>query len=235
MEFEKLYTHFNGMSLELQNQFERARLEQQATQRAQVKALQSQINPHFLNNTLEIINWEARMADNEQVSAMIEALSTMLDAALDRDGRTQIPLREEMGYVDAYLYIIRERLGDGFHVYKEIDQVILDQTVPRLILQPIVENAVEHDITARHGGNLWVRAFRRGERMVLEVEHDGVMDEEDRERIRALLSDGGELESRVGLRNVHQRLKLIYGDDASLEVGETGNGAILARIDFPAG
>lgn len=235
VEFEKLYTHFNGMSLELQNQFERARLEQQATQRAQVKALQSQINPHFLNNTLEIINWEARMADNEQVSAMIEALSTMLDAALDRDGRTQIPLREEMGYVDAYLYIIRERLGDGFHVYKEIDQVILDQTVPRLILQPIVENAVEHDITARHGGNLWVRAFRRGERMVLEVEHDGVMDEEDRERIRALLSDGGELESRVGLRNVHQRLKLIYGDDASLEVGETGNGAILARIDFPAG
>lgn len=175
------------------------------------------------------------MADNEQVSAMIEALSTMLDAALDRGGRTQIPLREEMGYVDAYLYIIRERLGDGFHVYKEIDQVILDQTVPRLILQPIVENAVEHDITARPGGNLWVRAFRRGERMVLEVEHDGVMDEEDRERIRALLSDGGELESRVGLRNVHQRLKLIYGDDASLEVGETGNGAILARIDFPAG
>lgn len=235
VEFEKLYTHFNGMSLELQNQFERARLEQQATQRAQVKALQSQINPHFLNNTLEIINWEARMADNDQVSAMIEALSTMLDAALDRGGRTQIPLREEMGYVDAYLYIIRERLGDGFHVYKEIDQVILDQTVPRLILQPIVENAVEHDITARHGGNLWVRAFRRGERMVLEVEHDGVMDEEDRERIRALLSDGGELESRVGLRNVHQRLKLIYGDDASLEVGETGNGAILARIDFPAG
>lgn len=235
-EFEKLYTHFNGMSMELQNQFERARLEQQATQRAQIKALQSQINPHFLNNTLEIINWEARMADNEQVSAMIEALSTMLDAALDRGGRTQIPLREEMGYVDAYLYIIRERLGEGFRVYKEIDETILDQAVPRLILQPIVENAVEHDITARHGGNLWVRACRRGERMLLEVEHDGDMDEEDRERIRALLSgDAGELESGVGLRNVHQRLKLIYGDEASLEVGETENGTILARIDFPAG
>lgn len=235
-EFEKLYTHFNGMSVELQNQFERARLEQQATQRAQIKALQSQINPHFLNNTLEIINWEARMADNEQVSAMIEALSTMLDAALDRGGRTQIPLREEMGYVDAYLYIIHERLGDGFHVRKEIDEAVLDQAVPRLILQPIVENAVEHDITARHGGNLWVRACRRGERMVLEVEHDGVMDEEDRERVRTLLSgDAGELECGVGLRNVHQRLKLIYGDEAALEIGETGSGTILARIDFPVG
>lgn len=235
-EFEKLYTHFNGMSMELQNQLERARLEQQATQRAQIKALQSQINPHFLNNTLEIINWEARMADNEQVSAMIEALSTMLNAALDRGGRTQIPLREEMGYVDAYLYIIQERLGDGFRVYKEIDQTILDQAVPRLILQPIVENAVEHDITARHGGNLWVRACRRGERMILEVEHDGVMNEEDRERIRTLLSgDAGELECGVGLRNVHQRLKLIYGDHASLKVQETEGGTILARIDFPAG
>lgn len=234
VEFEKLYTHFNGMSMELQNQFERSRLEQQATQRAQIKALQSQINPHFLNNTLEIINWEARMADNEQVSAMIEALSTMLDAALDRGGRTQIPLREEMGYVDAYLYIIQERLGDGFHVYKEIDQTILDQAVPRLILQPIVENAVEHDITAHRGGSLWVRAFRRAARMILEVEHDGVMDEEDRERIQALLADGGELECGVGLRNVHQRLKLIYGDAASLEIGETESGTILARIDFPA-
>lgn len=235
-EFEKLYTHFNGMSMELREQFERARLEQQATQRAQIKALQSQINPHFLNNTLEIINWEARMADNEQVSAMIEALSTMLDAALDRDGRTQIPLREELGYVDAYLYIIRERLGEGFRVYQEIDQTILDQAVPRLILQPIVENAVEHDITARRGGSLWVRARRRADRMLLEVEHDGTMDEEDRERIRALLSgEAGELERGVGLRNVHQRLKLLYEDEAALEVGETERGTILARIDLPAG
>ena len=89
-----------------------------AAQRAQIKALQSQINPHFLNNTLEIINWEARIEGNDRVSAMIEALSTMLNAALDRDGRTQIPLKEELGYVEAYLYIIRERLGEGFHVYQ---------------------------------------------------------------------------------------------------------------------
>ena len=124
-EFSKLYAHFNAMSTELKNQFERSYLEQQASQQAQIKALQSQINPHFLNNTLEIINWEARMEGNDRVSAMIEALSTMLGAALDRDGRTQIPLKEELGYVDAYLYIIRERLGDGFHVYEQIDQSVL--------------------------------------------------------------------------------------------------------------
>ena len=232
-EFSRLYGQFNAMSTELKNQFEQSYLEQQATQRAQIKALQSQINPHFLNNTLEIINWEARLAENDRVSAMIEALSTMLDAALDRDGRTQIPLKEELGYVDAYLYIIRERLGENFHVHQDIDPAILPQLVPRLILQPIVENAVEHDITSRHGGNLWVRVYRQPEWMVLEVEHDGTMTAADRASIQALLSDTQTEGSQVGLRNVNRRLKLLYGDQGILTVGETDTGTILAKICFP--
>ena len=232
-EFQKLYSHFNAMSAEMKSQFERSYQEQQAAQRAQIKALQSQINPHFLNNTLEIINWEARIAENDRVSAMIEALSTMLNAALSRDGRTQIALKEELGYVEAYLYIIRERLGEGFHVHQQIDSSLLEQMIPRLILQPIVENAVEHDITTRRGGSLWVRAYRREEWIFLEVEHDGRMTEEDRQNIRLLLSDGADGGSQVGLRNVHQRLKLIYGSDGRLTMEETPAGTILARICFP--
>lgn len=232
-EFQKLYSHFNEMSAEMKSQFERSYQEQQAAQRAQIKALQSQINPHFLNNTLEIINWEARIAENDRVSAMIEALSTMLNAALSRDGRTQIALKEELGYVEAYLYIIRERLGEGFHVHQQIDSSLLEQMIPRLILQPIVENAVEHDITTRRGGSLWVRAYRREERIFLEVEHDGRMTEEDRQNIQLLLSDGADGGSQVGLRNVHQRLKLIYGSDGRLTMEETPAGTILARICFP--
>ena len=232
-EFAKLFAHFNSMSAELQSQFERSYQEQQAAQRAQIKALQSQINPHFLNNTLEIINWEARMAENDRVSAMIEALSTMLNASLDRDGRAQIPLREELGYVDAYLYIIRERLGDKFVVYQQIDQMLMDQMIPRLILQPIVENAVEHDITERRGGNLWVRVLRSETHMILEVEHDGTMTESDREKIRLLLSDAYTDSGRVGLHNVHQRLKLIYGTESSLCVTQTDHGTVMAQIKFP--
>ena len=232
-EFAKLFAHFNSMSAELQSQFERSYQEQQATQRAQIKALQSQINPHFLNNTLEIINWEARMAENDRVSAMIEALSTMLSASLDRDGRAQIPLREELGYVDAYLYIIRERLGETFQVYQQIDHTLMDQMIPRLILQPIVENAVEHDITARRGGQLWVRVLRNEAQMILQVEHDGTMTESDREKIRLLLSDSYTDSGRVGLRNVHQRLKLIYGTESSLCITQTDHGTVMAQIVFP--
>ena len=232
-DFERLYANFNEMSRELKSQFERSALEQQATQQARIKALQHQISPHFLNNTLEIINWEARLEGNDRVSAMIEALSTMLDAALDRNNQSKILLRDELGYVDAYLYIIQERLGEGFHAYKEIDGDILDQMIPRMILQPIVENAVEHDITARRGGNLWVRAFRREDRLVLEVEHDGTMTEEDRRSIDELLAEPAPEGSQVGLRNVWQRLRLIYGPEAGLRVEGTDAGTIMARISLP--
>lgn len=232
-DFARLYDNFNEMSRELEKQFERSLLEQRATQQAQIKALQYQINPHFLNNTLEIINWESRMAGNERVSAMIEALSTMLDAALDRDNQSKIRLRDELGYVDAYLYIIRERLGEGFHACKEIDESLLDQTIPRLILQPIVENAVEHDITARRGGKLWVRARRGEDRVILEVEHDGAMTEADRKSIDGLLAENAPEGSQVGLRNVCRRLRLLYGPEAELSIGETGRGTILASIGLP--
>ena len=232
-EFDKLYRHFNTMSEELKNQFQQSYLEQQATQKAQIKALQSQINPHFLNNSLEIINWEARLAGNDRIGAMIEALSTMLGAALDRDGRTQIPLSEELGYVDAYLYIIRERLGGNLTVSRQMDPEMEQQLIPRLILQPIVENAVEHDIVENRGGALVLRAYTQEGDVVLEVEHDGTMTPADRESIARLLSPEGGLKGQVGLKNVYQRLRLLYGDRGSLTLEETSPGTILARIRLP--
>ncbi len=236
-EFARLYAHFNTMSAELKNQFERSYLEQKALQQAQIKALQSQINPHFLNNTLEIINWEARMAGCGDVSAMIEALSTMMDGALGRDGRAQVPLRTELGYVDAYLYIIRQRLGERLEIQKEIDDSLLDILVPRLILQPLAENAVEHDLTPRRGGHLCLRAYREGTRMVLEVEHDGTMSEEDLAAVGTLLAsdtDAAEVSGKVGLRNVCQRLKLLYGEDGELLIRQMEGERILTRVCFPA-
>lgn len=118
--------------------------------------------------------------------------------------------------MDAYLYIIRERLGEGFRVHKDIDESILALPVPRLVLQPLVENAVEHDITANRGGDLWVRAYRQTDKVVLEVEHDGTLTQEDRQKIQSLLAQsaqGAAAGGQVGLRNVSQRLNLIYGDE----------------------
>ena len=235
-EFETLFDHFNTMSAELKNQFERSYQEQQALQQARMKALQSQINPHFLNNTLEIINWEARLAENDRVSAMIEALSVMMDGALARDGRSRIPLREELRYVDAYLYIIRERLGERLIVIREIDDTMMNVMVPRLILQPLAENAVEHDLTPRHGGTLCLRVYRSDTNAVIEVEHDGVMSEEDRVSVETMLSSAAsdtEISGQVGLRNVRQRLSLLYGEKGTLSLTQSGPDKILARVCFP--
>ena len=234
-EFRELTTQFNHTSTEMKNQFEQLYLEQQALQQARIKTLQSQINPHFLNNTLEVINWEARMADNEKISSMIEALSTMLNAALDRDNEGMIPLRQELQYVDAYLYIIHERLGERFHSEKEIDPEVEDVMIPRLFLQPIVENAVEHDITIRGEGSIRIRASRSGDDILLETIHSGALSDSDRENIRRIIEQtdtGGD--TSVGLRNVAQRMKLIYGDKGSMAYREA-DGFVCFQLRFPAG
>ena len=232
-EFRRLTEQFNSMSTELKNQFDQLYLEQQALQLSKIKTLQSQINPHFLNNTLEVINWEARMADNEKVSSMIEALSTMLDAALDRDGRGMIPLSEEIRYVDAYLYIIRERLGERFSAEKEIETGTDPVIVPRLILQPIVENAVEHDITPKGEGSIRIRAYRKNGMIVLETIHSGTLSDADRENIRSIIeADVLQGKANVGLANVAQRLRLIYKEQGSIDLMEE-NGLITIRLRFP--
>ena len=235
-EFYRLFEHFNEMSAELKNQFDRSVQEQQALQQAQVKALQLQINPHFLNNTLEIINWEARLANDTRASSMLEALSVMMNGTLGRDGRSRIPLREELTYVDAYLYIIRERLGERLTITREIDENMLDTQVPRLILQPIVENAVEHDLTPRRGGQLSIRAGQENGFVILEVEHDGHMTAEDLATIDAVLSSPVEdtgISGQIGLRNVRQRLTLLYGEQGTIRLTQPEEGRILARVSFP--
>ena len=143
-EFSALGDSFNAMSGQLQSQFEHIYREELALRDARIMALQSQINPHFLNNTLEIINWEARMAGDVKVCGMLEALSTILTAAMDRDKRATVHLSQELMYVDAYLYIIKERLGKRLTVHKQIDPDTLDCPVPRLVLQPILELSLIH-------------------------------------------------------------------------------------------
>ena len=232
-EFQQLTDGFNKMSVELKNQFEQLYQEQQALQRAKIKALQSQINPHFLNNTLEVINWEARMADNEKVSAMIEALATMLEGPLDRDGKGMIPLQQEIRYVDAYFYIIRERLGERFHAEKEIEPGMEDVIIPRLILQPIVENAVEHDIKPQGGGSISVHAYREDGNIVLETVHTGTLTDRDRTNIeRIMASVGSSDETKMGLQNVIQRLRMIYGSGSSFSC-EDSDGLIRMKFSFP--
>lgn len=241
-EFYQVKDTFNHMSLQLKNQFDKIYLEEIALRDAKIMALQSQINPHFLNNTLEIINWEARLNGNYKVSGMIEALSTMLGATMNRREQQFHSIAEEMAYADAYLYITAQRFGAKFQCTKHIDERLLTLQVPRLIIQPIVENAVEHGMDISTKGCLEIRLYEREDGyLCIEVEDNGRLTSKDKEKIDKLLSKDAKLsgEKRVslGIRNVDQRLKMIYGNDCGLFItrNEQGNtvSTILLKTDVP--
>ncbi len=238
-EFRYLTERFNSMSQQLQHQFERIYQEQAELQDARMKALRSQINPHFLNNTLEVILWEARMNKNEKVCRMIEALSTMLDAATARGGRARGTIEQELVYTNAYLYILSQRLGDRLAIRREIAPETLNALVPCLILQPIVENAIEHGIALLQKGELALRVMLEGGSLIIEVENDGSMTGEDKQRIARLLDMNDDTESAgenghcVGIRNVMRRLRILCGEEGGLSITEVSPGRILARIVIP--
>lgn len=234
LEFDSLEKSFNAMSMELKHQFERIYLEELELKDAQIMALQSQINPHFLNNTLEIINWECRMTGNTRTSSMIEALSIMLNATMNRKKQNMIPLSEELSYVDAYLLIIQQRFGSRLKIKKNIDHSILLVEVPRLIIQPIIENAVEHGMDAKNQGKVTLDIYAVDDKVHIDVTNNGIMSEKDRKKIDYLLGpdyiEGEERSTSLGIRNVNRRLKIIYGDECGLTISSNEEGYTVSTI-----
>ena len=239
-EFYHMEESFNYMSSQLKQQFDKIYMEEIALRDAKIMALQSQINPHFLNNTLEIINWEARLNGNMRVSQMIEALSTMLEATMNRKADPYNTVAEEMEYVDAYLYIITQRYGEKFTCRKEIDESLLNYKIPRLIVQPIAENAIEHGMSITREGELVIRLYRKREDLLcIEIENNRPLSEEDQAKIHKLLKEepNPQKEHRVslGIRNVDQRLRMMYGPECGLFISNNKNNhtvsIILVKID----
>lgn len=172
------------------------------------------------------------MGNNGKVSKMIEALATMLDAAMGRQSTPLVTLAQEMMYVDAYLYIISERFGKRLQVKKDIDATLLQYEVPRLIMQPIIENAVEHGVSRKQSGTIIIRAKNCGDFMRLEVDNNSPLSEKDAEIVAKLLSP--DYDARVegalhlGIHNVNLRLIMFYGEKSGLSITSDGNSTISA-------
>ena len=219
-EIGELIQGFNEMTTQTKNLITQVYEGRISQKESEMKALRAQINPHFLNNTLEIINWKARMSGNHDVSGMIESLGVMMEATMNRKKEKFITIEEELKYVDAYLYIIHQRFGSRFHFDKDVDENLLNLKIPRLIVQPIVENAVEHggDKEGNIIGSLKIYADYNN--LYIVVHNNGNMTEADKAKIEILLSDQ-KLEENVhniGIRNVNMRLKLLYGENSGLSI-----------------
>jgi two-component system sensor histidine kinase YesM len=241
LEFEVLKTSFNQMSSEIKYLFDYAYSEKLARKDAKIIALQSQINPHFLNNTLEMMNWQARMSGDVTVSKMIEALGTLLNYSMSRENKKMINLAEELRCVDAYCYIISMRFGKRLKIEKEIDTELLQLPVPQLILQPLIENAVVHGVETVKSGTIWIKVYQQEKNAILQIVNTGKeMTKEDIERIDDILNgkylqsqeDTGKHEA-LGIHNVNERIKLIYGEDYGLTIRPLNEEETASTITLP--
>jgi len=240
-EFYVLVEAFNHMSFEVKDLFDVAYNEKIARKDAQIIALQSQISPHFLNNTLEMMNWQARMAGDVTVSKMIEALGTLLNHSMDRSNKKLISLSEELRCVDAYLYIVSMRFGKRLIIEKEIDSNLLQIKVPQLILQPLIENAVVHGVETVKNGTIQIKIYKEDETVVLQIINTGkTMTQEDVLRVENILSGNKNQQTEVsnkheslGIHNVNERIKLIYGREYGLTIKSAGNGETASTIIIP--
>ncbi len=191
---------------------------------AKVEALKSQINPHFLFNTLASISSLIR-TQPETARTVIIRLSGLL-RRLMRSQQHFVTLREELESIDEYLDIEVVRFGANLQVRKELEPDTLDVTVPSMILQPLVENSIKHGLSRKVGaGSILIRSRRENGRVVIEVEDDGM----------GFLMDALEapMSSGIGLTNVRERLHVIYGASYQLKLtSEPGKGT-SARIEIP--
>ena len=198
--------------------------QEQLLMAARVEALANQINPHFLFNTLTSISSLIR-SQPETARMLIVKLSALLRRLL-RSQEHFVTLREELDAVDEYLDIERVRFGPSLVVEKEIDEASLDVIVPSMILQPLVENSIKHGLARKVGeGRITIRSSRRAGHAVIEVIDNGVGMPAD--RLESTPQHG------IGLRNVNERLRVIYGANYELKLHSVPGEGTSARIEIP--
>ncbi|MBI1750670.1 MAG: histidine kinase [Acidobacteria bacterium] len=197
--------------------------------KARMAALASQINPHFLFNTLNTVSSLIRY-DPDLARDVVLKLSSILRRLL-RKQENFVPLREELGFIDDYLDIEVARFGrDKLQISKQLDEDTLEAYVPSMLLQPIVENSIRHGLAPKlDGGEIRIRTARRDGRLLIEVEDNGIG--MPPARITALEGEGDA--KGIGISNVHERLRVLYGDDFRFDIHSVEGKGTFVRIDVP--
>ncbi len=229
----------NSMAERIQFLFENVSREEKQRRKIQLQTLEYQINPHFLYNTLDSINILARNNNDVLVAEIVTSLSRLFRLGLHQ-GQEIVPVRDEVMHVSYYLNIQGIRFEDQLVWKTDIDEDILDLKIIKFILQPCVENAINHGIRKRATpGEVQIRGFRDNEEIVFTIVDDGVgISEEKLQQIRRRL-EGEETENvglGFGLNNVHQRIRLHYGPCYGLQIdSKLGQGTtVTIRIPVAA-
>jgi two-component system, LytTR family, sensor kinase len=215
---------FNNVRIEI-----KLEEQQRLLMQARMAALQNQINPHFLFNTLNTISSLVRF-DPDKAREMILKLATILRRLLHSTD-SFVPLRDEVEFIDNYLDIEVVRFGrDKLRVIKELEPAALDAMVPSMLLQPLVENCVKHGLASKiEGGSITLRGKVAKSRLELEVEDDGV----GMPSPHLLHQRSGTSGTGIGMANVAERLKVVYGDMANMSIDSREGFGTLIRLRLP--
>ena len=232
-EMGKLGENFNHMAAEIEQLLRNVEEKQQRLRIAESSALQAQINPHFLYNTLDLIKWSAKLGQTDEVARIVVLLGKLLRAMANFD-QDIVTVAEEMELIHLYLDIQRIHYAGRLTVQEQVPPEVEPLRIPKLMLQPVVENAFEHGFRRCSDCALSIRADYEAPYLRFEIEDNGAGIPE--ETIRGLFSDG-EAGGSIGLRNVHRRAQL-YGDErCGLEIhSRVGEGTrVTIRLKCRAG
>ena len=215
---------FNEMTAKLNNLINTVYKIRLAEKEAQLRNLLAKINPHFLFNTLQMISWKAHEYEADQVCDMIHSLSYMLETELYADGDQTFTLAEELKYIEHYVKIIRSKYVDKIAVRIHVPEELLQYQIPKLVIQPILENAITHGLAPKtSSGQVSLEVFRDKEDMVIQVVDDGVGMRSNVLK-KALDLGAADYETTVAgkhgiaLANIQQRIHLLYGDEYGLAI-----------------
>jgi len=228
-EMGMLMTSFDFMLVKINTLICEVYQEKIAQKNAEMEALEARINPHFLYNTLDSINWMLIDKEEYEISEVIVSLGDLLKYCVDKSNSI-VKLEQEIDYIISYLLIQKTRLEDRLDYHIRIPEYLKALHVPKLILQPLVENAIIHGIEPfKEGGVLDITAYESTDILYIEVEDNGCgMYAADLERIRDGLRHNGYNLNSIGIYNVDKRLRLYYGEAYGLEIASRiGHGTKL--------
>lgn len=229
-ELWELEQGYNDMVLRINGLLERNRLEQEKKQELEFVALQAQINPHFLYNTLDSIGWIARLKEQKEIEQMVMELASFFRLSLHR-GDKRITLEDEIEIASNYINIEQMRNPGKFQVHYDIQPELLQTQVPKLILQPVVENAIKHGVyQTHHFGQIVIKSYLDNEDLYLEVSDNGAGFTVTKGVLPPSSRGGG-----YGLRNVKERLQLEYGDSYGLDIWSEPDAGTRVRLHLRSG
>ncbi|MBT9779243.1 HAMP domain-containing protein [Clostridium sp. MCC353] len=232
-EIGQLSRHFNSMVQKVNSLIDNVYKKELLYKDAEFKMLQAQINPHFIYNVLDTISWTVQLNGMPEISKMASALSRLMRISINKN--QNITLKEELSCVQDYLLIQKIRYQDKISAVIDVDDRLNDLVIPKLILEPIVENAVVHGLEGKVGtGLILVRGELSEDTVIFTIKDNGIGITQKRlEEIWISHSKSNSTHTGLGFLNVHSRIQYIYGTDYGLDIKSQPNSGTTVTIQIP--